>query len=210
MPGTLKNLFVYKYRNLEGVQYARKGCSIREKNVRKSKSMKKYLILFLIVFVGFLVHAQNGFGFDLGLGTSKAPMIAVKYYLDKNAFSVGASYQVFNDALGKNKDLQSGDSAIGDGDYFYSFDIGYTRILSEKFSIAGEISFGQRKYFQNIRDDSAPSGGYHRILDSKSVVGGGGLLFYNISEAFSLFAGYNSLREGTFGLEFRIVRQQQY
>jgi len=61
-----------------------------------------------------------------------------------------------------------------------------------------------------LRDDNTSSGGYHRIYDTKSVVGGGGLLFYTISDAFSVFAGYNSLREGTFGVEFRFVREQQY
>jgi len=170
--------------------------------------MKKYSIVALSLFFITLAHGQKGFAIDLGIGTSKAPMIAVKYYLDKNAASIGASYQVFNNALGKNQDLVVGDTAIGDGDYFYSFDIGYTRVISEKFSIGAEVSFGTKKYYQNLRDDSAPSGAYHRIIDTKSVIGGGGLLFYNVNEAFSIFGGYNSLREGTFGLEFRFLSEK--
>jgi hypothetical protein len=172
--------------------------------------MKKYLVLLLLFFFVSFVHAQNGFGFNVGMSTSKAPMIAVKYYIDKNAPSMGFSYQVFNDALGKNQDFVPGDSAIGDGYYFYSFDIGYTRVLSEKFSIGGEVSFGTKKHFQNLRDDSAPSGGYHRILTTESVIGGGGFIFYNINEMFGIFGGYNSLREGTFGLEVRLFHEKQY
>jgi hypothetical protein len=172
--------------------------------------MKKYLILIPSIFFVLLASAQRGFGFDLGMSTSKAPMIAIKYYLDKNAASIGFSYQVFNDALGKEQDLKPGTTAIGDGDYFYSFDIGYTRVLSEKFSIAGEVSIGTRKHYQNLRDDNAPSGGYHRILKTESVIGGGGFVFYNINETFGIFAGYNSLREGTFGVEIRFFHEKQY
>jgi len=184
---------------------------VADKFIGKSESMKKYLILFIVVFVVSLVHAQNGFGFDLGLGTSKTPMLAVKYYINKNAPSVGFSYQIFNDALGKKQELVPGDSAIGDGKYYYSFDIGYTRVISEKFSIGGEVSFGKRKHYQNLREDLAASGAYHRILDTESVVGGGGFILYNINETFGVFAGYNSLREATFGLEVRLSREtQQY
>lgn len=172
--------------------------------------MKKYSVLISFIFFVLLASAQRGFSFDLGMATSKAPMLAVKYYIDKNAPSIGFSYQVFNDALGKSQTLVPGDSAIGDGNYFYSFDIGYTRVLSEKFSIAGEVSIGTRKNYQNIRDDSAPSGGYHRITTTESVIGGGGFVFYNVNETFGIFAGYNSLREGTFGLEVRFFHEKQY
>ena len=174
------------------------------------KSMKKYSVLVPLILIGSLASAQNGFGFDLGMSTSKTPMLTAKYYIDKNAPSIGFSYQIFNDALGKKQNLNPGDTAIGDGDYYYSFDIGYTRVLSEKISIGAELSVGRRKYYQNLRDDNAPQGGYHRILSSKSVVGGGGFLYYNINEMFGLFAGYNSLREGTFGLEIRVFKQAQY
>ena len=172
--------------------------------------MKKYFVVLPSILFVMLASAQKGFGFDLGISTSKAPMLAVKYYIDKNAPSVGFSYQVFNDALGKKQDLVPGDSAIGNGDYFYSVDIGYTRVLSEKFSIQGEISFGKKTSYQNVRDDNSAAGGYHRITKKESVVGGGGLLFFNLNETFSLFAGYNSLREGTFGLEVRLFKEQQY
>jgi hypothetical protein len=172
--------------------------------------MKKYLVLVSFIFVGLLVSAQNGFGFDLGMSTSKTPMLAVKYYIDKNAPSIGFSYQIFNDALGKKQNYIPGDTAIGDGDYYYSFDIGYTRVISDKISIGAELSVGTRKYYQNLRDDNSAAGGYHRILSTKSVVGGGGFLYYNINEMFGLFAGYNSLREGTFGLEIRVFKQAQY
>jgi hypothetical protein len=172
--------------------------------------MKKSLVLIPFIFFVLLSSAQRGFGFDVAMSTSKAPMIAVKYYLDNDAASIGFSYQAFNDALGKEHDYKAGSTAIGDGDYFYSFDIGYTRVLSEKFSVAGEVSIGTKKHYQNLRDDNTSSGGYHRILKTESKIGGGGFVFYNINETFGLFAGYNSLREGTFGLEIRLFHEKQY
>jgi hypothetical protein len=172
--------------------------------------MKKYSVLIPFIFIGLLASAQRGFGFDLGMSTSKTPMLALKYYIDKNAPSIGFSYQIFNDALGKDHALNPGDTAIGNGDYYYALDIGYTRVLSDKISIAAELSIGTRKFYQNLRDDNSSSGGYHRTLSTKSVVGGGGFLYYNVNEVFGLFAGYNSLREGTFGVEIRLFKQAQY
>jgi hypothetical protein len=175
--------------------------------------MKKYLILFLPIFLVSLVHAQSGFGFDIGIGTSKAPMIAAKYYFEKNAVSIGGSYTLFNNALGEKKDkINLGDKVVGDGETFYTIDIGYTRVLSEKFSIEAEVSIGGKKYYQNISDDNSSSGAYHVFgyKDSKSIIGGGGLLFYNINQTFGLFGGYNSIREGTFGVEIRFFQDKQY
>src|SRR5215510_5191956 len=109
--------------------------------------MKKYLISGFILFLVNGMYGQLGFGFNVGIGTSKAPMIAAKYYFEKNAVSLGGSYTLFNDALGEKKDhVNQGDKILGDGETFYTIDIGYTRVLSEKFSIAAELSVGQKKY----------------------------------------------------------------
>jgi len=198
-----------KYRNLGSSHEPGPYLQIKI-NICKSRSMNKYLILIPSVFFVLLTSAQTGFGFDAGIGTSKAPMIAVKYFFGNNAASIGATYQVFNDALGKKHDYLAGTTAIGDGDYFYSIDVGYTRILNENFSISGDVSIGEKKYYQNLRDDNSPQGGYHQIYKSKSQVGGGAYLTYNFNTSFGLFAGYNSLRGGTFGLEFRFLKDKQY
>ena len=167
--------------------------------------MKKYLALATVIFLVIFSNAQKGFGFDLGIATSKAPMFDVKYFLNENAFSIGLSYQVFNDALGKKRDLIPGTNAIGDGDYFLTVDIGYTRILSEKFSVSGEVSIGSRKYYQNISDNDFPKGGYHRITNTKSIVGVGGIITYNANNTVGFFAGYNSIREAAAGVQIKFV-----
>jgi len=50
--------------------------------------MKKYSILLLCIFFVIAASAQNGFGFGVGMSTSKAPLVNVKYFFDKNAVSV--------------------------------------------------------------------------------------------------------------------------
>jgi hypothetical protein len=172
--------------------------------------MKKYLVLVPSIFFVLLASAQKGFGFDVGISTSKAPLVAVKYFFDKNAVSLGATYQIFNDALGKKNDYIPGTPAIGDGDYFFSVDVGYTRVLNENFSVSGDVSIGQKKYYQNLSDDNFSQGGYHYIYKTKSQVGGGAYVTYNFNINFGLFAGYNSMRGGTFGLEVRLFKDQQY
>jgi len=173
--------------------------------------MKKYSILLVCIFFVIAAGAQNGFGFGVGMSTSKAPMVNVKYFFNKNAVSVGASYQVFNDALGTRHDeFIPGSTGIDDGDYFYSFDVGYTRVISDNFSIAGELSFATRKYFWNFSNESYSASGYHWIHKTKSEFGGGAMVFYNLSEVFGFFAGYNTIREGTFGVEFRFLKDKQY
>jgi len=168
--------------------------------------MKKYLLFPAFIFLVTFSFGQKGIGFDLGFSTSKAPMVDVKYFVDKNAGSIGFSYQVFNDALGKKEpDVIAGTNAIGDGDYFYSVDIGYTRVLSEKFCISGEVSIGQRIYYQNLSDITFAQGGYHRTIEKKSVIGGGASLTYDVNEHVGVFAGYNSLREGSLGIQFRFL-----
>jgi hypothetical protein len=169
--------------------------------------MKKSFTLLPLIFLTTLSYGQRGFGFDAGFSTSKAPMLAVKYFIDKNAASIGMSYQVFNNALGKKEDdVIPGTVAIGDGHYFYSIDVGYTRILSEKFAVSGEISFASKKYYQNLSDNSFSQGGYHRIYKTESEVDVGALLFYYFSDTFGLFGGYNSIRQASIGVEFRFLR----
>ncbi len=48
------------------------------------------------------------------------------------------------------------------------------------------------------------------ILTTESVNWWRRNVFYNITETFGIFAGYNSLREGTFGLQVRFFHEKQY
>jgi hypothetical protein len=170
--------------------------------------MKRILLLSIIIFFATsLTHAQKGFGVGVGMSTSKAPMIAVKYFVNKNAGSIGFSYKLFNNAQGKNHDITPNSHAITDGWLFYTVDVGYTRILNENFSISGEVSIGKKRRYQNLTDENTNEQ-YHRFLKpyDKNIVGGGLLLIYNLTDNFGLFAGYNSIREGTLGVQLRFLK----
>src|SRR5215467_9183546 len=153
--------------------------------------MKRVLLLTIIIFFVTFSFGQQGFGFGVGFSTSKAPFVNAKYFFDKNAVSIGASYQAFNDALGKKHDVMPSDTfVIGDGDYFYSIDLGYTRMINEKFSISGEVSFGKKMFYQNIGNSSYSDGGYYINDKKKSEIGGGVFATYYFSETLGVFAGY--------------------
>jgi len=168
--------------------------------------MKKLLIPIASVFFVTFSFAQRGFGFGAGFSTSKAPLLNAKYFFGQNAVSLGGSYQVYNNALGKKLDLTPGDTVIGNGDYFYSIDLGYTRMINENFSIAGEISFGKKNFYQNITKSSFSDGGYHIIYDTKSEIGVGVFATYYFSETFGVFAGYNTIRQASIGLDVRFIQ----
>lgn len=167
--------------------------------------MKKYLLVTTTIFFATCSFAQTGFGFDIGYATSKSAMIDFKYFLDENAFSLGFTYQS-SSALGKKVTEPRGNFIIGDGDFYYSVDVGYTRLLSEKFSVEGEVSIGQRSFYTNFNDNANGDGGYHMINKKKSVIGVGGIITYSLSEIFGFFAGYNSLREAAAGLQIKFVK----
>ena len=169
--------------------------------------MKRVLVLTVVIFFVTFSFGQQGFGFGAGFSTSKAPLINFKYFFGQNAVSLGASYQVFNDALSKKEDSFLPNAVvIGDGDYFYSIDVGYTRMISDNFSISGEISFGKKKFYQNVTDDSFSQGGYHVIYKTESKIGAGVFATYYFNETFGIFAGYNSLRQASIGIDVRFVK----
>lgn len=172
--------------------------------------MKKYLILTAAIFFVRFSFSQQGFGFGVGFSTSKAPMVNVKYFFDQNAVSLGGSYQVFNDALGKKLDeIKPGANVIGDGDYFYSIDIGYTRILNEKFSISGEASFAKRIFYQNFTDNSFSEGGYHHTYKTVSELGVGAFGTYYFNDVLGVFAGYNTRRGAFLGIDLRFFSKTE-
>lgn len=173
--------------------------------------MKKYLGSTALIFMTVISYGQRGFGFDLGFSSTKAPMLDVKYFIDKNAASIGVTYQFYNNALGSKEDaIAPGTYAIGDGDYFYSIDIGYTRILSEHFSGSAEVSFATRRYYQNLSDNSFSEGGYHIIYKTKSEVGIGGIVTYNFNDMVGIFGGYNTVRHAFFGVQLKFVKYKKY
>ena len=168
--------------------------------------MKKLLLLLPFIFSVIFSFGQNGLGVDVGFATSKAAMVAGKYFVGPNGFSLGGSYQS-NHELGKRL-TQKNDSIIGNGNYFYTLDLGYTRVLNDQFSVEGELSIGPKKYYNNYRDKALSAGAYHVISKTKTTVGAGAFVIYHFNEIFGIYAGYNSIREGSFGLQIRFGQKK--
>ena len=178
-------------------QYCRFHC--------KTELMKKYLFVVIAVFFAAFSNGQKGYGFDLGFATSKSPMASFIYFRDNNAFSLGFSYE-FNNTLGRRLKEKLSYFEIGHGDYFLTADAGYTRIFSEKFSLEGEVSVGERKYYKNYSDNTFPQGGYHVIYKKKAIVGLGAIAVYNFNDIFGVFGGLNTIRIATIGVQMKFVQ----
>lgn len=167
--------------------------------------MKKYLLLLPALFLMSLLKAQTGLGFNVGYATSKAPMVSIEYFMDENSLFLGLSYQL-NDALGKKVTNTTTDVVIGNGDFFFIGSAGYARTISDKVALRGELSFGQRSYYTNYTNNNYSSGGYHRILQTKAVFGGGAYIVYSINGVVGAFVGYNSISELGFGVQFKFIQ----
>ena len=163
-------------------------------------------VIFLVTFT-YGQDGQKGFGFDVGFATSKSLMAAIKYFDGLNAFSLGFSYQS-NHELGKRATKRLVDTIIGNGHYFYTVDIGYTRILNDQFSVEGEISIGPKKFYTNFTNNSFAAGGYHVIDKTNTQLGVGGILIYQFNDIFGLYAGYNTIRQANLGLQINLVKKE--
>jgi hypothetical protein len=62
--------------------------------------MIKNLLIIIALLSSINLKAQQSFGFGIGMATTNSMLLDVKYYLNKNAFSIGYTYE-FNDSNGK-------------------------------------------------------------------------------------------------------------
>ena len=166
------------------------------------------MVLFFITGGAGIASAQSGFGVDVGYASSHAVNMNLKYYRGQHIVSAGGTFQ-FSDARGKKvKDQRTGfgRTVIGHGDYFYTADVGYSYRLRQRFSVGGELSFGERNYYTEYSDNRFSGGGYHMIDRSRFVFGAGVLAAYDIDDMFAVFAGYNTIRSVSAGLQIRVVK----
>lgn len=167
--------------------------------------MKKKWLLLLSLFMPLIfansVKAQD-WGMSIAYGTSSSIYADFFYVNNDNAFHLGGTYQ-FTDTKGKLVNEQKsnyGRTVDGTGEYFWSIDFGYGRYLTENLSLNGELSIGALNNFKNYIDNRFNGGGYH-MIESSDITGGiGANISYRFSDYVSVFSGYNTLRQVTFGL----------
>jgi hypothetical protein len=165
----------------------------------------------LIILLDFIVLAQYCFSqsvaIDIGFATTKSAFASVIYQENKDAFSVGFSYQ-FNNATGKkvSKQLPNYGTAVkGTGDYFYTVDIGYARTVSTRLYVGVELSIGQRRDYTNYTDERFSAKGYHMVRNKEFLIGPGARLGFNLTRNISIFATFNTIRKAGFGFRCDIL-----
>ncbi|RYY22233.1 MAG: hypothetical protein EOO04_16275 [Chitinophagaceae bacterium] len=139
------------------------------------KSRHQFFLTLLLVFAVNGLRAQTGFGVDVGYAASNAVNMNLKYYFKQHVLSAGGTYQ-FNDARGKKVKEQRtgfGRTVTGDGDYFYTIDIGYAYRLKPHFLVGGELSFGEKSFYTEYADNRFTGGGYHMVNRSRFLFGAG-------------------------------------
>lgn len=170
------------------------------------KRIHSIIILCLISLLsnnpGFSQGQVTIMGVTIGYATSKALMGDILLGGDFNRFHLGFSLQQ-GDQVGtqvNERKSNHGLTTSGSGDYFTSVELGYSRVIKEKFTIHPEISIGSRKYYTNYVDSRFNGDGYHMIDKRESLFGAGLNAGYIFHDNFEVFGGVNTIRGGTFGL----------
>lgn len=164
--------------------------------------MKVFLtLIFLFLLVTFQINGQT-FGIGIAYATSNSLNGEFQYISNLNTFKLGFSYQMA-DTRGEPVDEQLpnyGRTTDGSGEYFTLVDLGYGRILQDKFTIDAELSIGTNNYYTNYLDGRFNDGGYHLITEKETALGIGFNAGYIFSENWNTIVGYNSLRKLQFGI----------
>ncbi|MCE7054708.1 hypothetical protein LZF95_08490 [Algoriphagus sp. AGSA1] len=164
---------------------------------------------FFAVLIPIMLAFHSSFGQKIGIGLAGATTGSMNIelsYLDNtdNFFKLGMTYQ-FADTRGKLVSEQlpnHGKTQAGTGEYFITVDLGYGRRVKEKFLLDVELSAGSENTYQNYIDNRFNGGGYHLITSKKTIIGAGVNGGYLISENFTAFAGFNTIRKVQVGIRF--------
>ncbi|HYX05909.1 MAG TPA: hypothetical protein VE912_04170 [Bacteroidales bacterium] len=169
--------------------------------------MRKIYITFFLTLIltlsGTSAFSQN-LGLGVGFSSEKAALLEFSFKNKLQIYSLGFSYQ-FTDTRGKLVSEQKsnyGRTKDGTGTFFWTIDAGAGYYLTQKFSLKAEISVGATNDYTNYIDHRFNGDGYHIIDKSKIIAGIGGLAGYDLSQSVTAFAGYNSIRNITFGIQF--------
>lgn len=181
------------------------GTIYRAKLKSNTYMKNKPLLLLPFLCLSFSGYSQvevTVMGVTIGYATTKTLVGDILLGGDVNRFHLGFSLQQ-GDQVGRQIDERKSNYGLttdGSGDYFTSVDLGYSRVIKEKFTVHPEVSIGTRKYYTNYVDNRFSGDGYHMIDKKESLLGIGINAGYIVHNNFEFFGGVNSIRGGTFGL----------
>lgn len=164
--------------------------------------MKK--IYTLLIFSSFLNYNSVAQKVGIGLNYSTYQSFGGELiFISKlNRFHFGASVEP-SSTKGKyvSKQLSNyGRTISGYGTYSWFLDLGYSRVIFNKISLHGELTYGSDNDFVNYNDNRFNGGGYHMVTNRKSMFGAGTNIGYLISKNWEIYGGYNTLKKAQFGI----------
>ncbi len=167
--------------------------------------MKKIIVFVIVSSVITYCQSQvRDFsrGFSFSYSTNNAWGVDIFAGSGNNRFHLGYGHQ-FNGqeikVIKKQKETV-GITEIGNGEYFWVIDIGYSRIFINKITVHSEFSVGGKNEFTSFKDDRYYVEDYSLVTDSKTALGiglKGGYLFNNGLEPF---IGIHTLKKVDFGV----------
>ncbi|MBT1689448.1 hypothetical protein [Dawidia soli] len=166
--------------------------------------MKSIILLFTLLFWAISNEASGQrIGVGISYATSNAVGFELLYLKDyRHLFKLGGAFQM-SDMRGKEVENQLanyGQTTDGSGESFFSIDLGYGRVIKQKWIVDGELSIGSNSHYTNFIDRRFSDDGYHIITARESVVGVGVNGSYMINENFVIFTGFNTLKKLQVGL----------
>lgn len=150
----------------------------------------------------FAANVYSQIGTSVSFSTDKALGLNVFYFKSKNSFYFGFSQQ-FNgqkNTVVRERKQTYGTTPIGDGDFYWLLDFGYSRTFMETISIQPEISVGDKNFFTSYKDNRFKDNGYSLINNSETIAGFGLNLGYKINDFVEPYCGYHTIKKATFGI----------
>ena len=154
----------------------------------------------------FATNVYSQIGTSISFSTDKALGLNVFYSKNENSFYLGFSQQ-FNGqkiTVVKERKQTYGTTPIGDGDFYWLLDFGYSRTFIETISIQPEISIGGKNFFTSYRDNRFKDNGYSLINNSEAIAGIGLNLGYKINDLFEPYCGFHTIKKLTFGIKIHL------
>lgn len=135
----------------------------------------------------------NTFGIDVFGGTG-----------DGNRYHLGVSFQsnnTFNKVVNERKS-NYGLTKLDSGDYIFTVDAGYSRVLFQRLTLNAEITYGLYTEYTNYQDRRFTDDGYSLITKRESTFGVGINIGCYIYKKIEPFIGVNTLKKISFGIRF--------
>jgi hypothetical protein len=173
-----------------------------------NKIVKSILKLLFLTIFALLINTNNycQIGYSISLSIDKVLGANLFYTKNMHGFYLGFSNQ-FNGqkktVVRERKDTY-GLTPIGDGEFYWLIDLGYSRSFSKVIVIQPEVSIGGKNYFTNYKDRRFKDNGYTLINHSEKVAGVGINMGYIVNSFIEPYIGFHTMKKLTFGIRIHL------